>query len=111
MASISFTSMATRIDIRVINGSVVKRYVLAFAPLTTRGGVVETDGTFPVPMVMEISNSRKVVGWSLGKRLTSTLACDALRMAIWSRRPPPGHLIYCLRIVASSMPVKRSGGY
>ncbi len=38
--------------------------------------------------------SRKVVGWSLGKRLTSSLVCDALRMAIWSRRPPPGQLIH-----------------
>jgi len=34
--------------------------------------------------------SRKVVGWSLGTRLSSSLVCDALTMAIWRRRPLPG---------------------
>ncbi len=38
--------------------------------------------------------SRKVVGWSLGRRLTSTLVCDALQMALGSRRPPKGQLIH-----------------
>ncbi|MCX2836358.1 DDE-type integrase/transposase/recombinase [Microbulbifer thermotolerans] len=31
--------------------------------------------------------SRKVVGCSLGKRLTVALVCDAQSMAIWERRP------------------------
>ncbi len=38
--------------------------------------------------------SRKVVGWSMGRRLTSTLVCDALQMALWSRRPAKGALIH-----------------
>jgi len=38
--------------------------------------------------------SRKVVGWSMGRRLTSTLVCDALQMALWRRRPPKGQLIH-----------------
>jgi putative transposase len=38
--------------------------------------------------------SRKVVGWSMGKRLTSTLVCDALRMGLWARRPAKGQLIH-----------------
>lgn len=38
--------------------------------------------------------SRKVVGWSLGRRLTSGLACDALLMALWCRRPKKGQLIH-----------------
>ena len=38
--------------------------------------------------------SRKVVGWSMGTRLTSTLVCDALQMALWHRRPPKGQLIH-----------------
>jgi putative transposase len=38
--------------------------------------------------------SRKVVGWSMGRRLSSTLVCDALQMALWSRRPPKGQLIH-----------------
>ena len=38
--------------------------------------------------------SRKVVGWSLGKRLTSGLVCNALLMALWRRRPKMGQLIH-----------------
>ena len=38
--------------------------------------------------------SRKVVGWSMGKRLTSSLVCDALQMALWRRKPPKGQLIH-----------------
>ncbi len=34
--------------------------------------------------------SRKVVGWSLSKRMTVTLVKDALRMAVWRRRPAKG---------------------
>ena len=37
--------------------------------------------------------SRKVVGWSMGRRLSSTLVCDALQMTLW-RRPPKGQLIH-----------------
>jgi len=38
--------------------------------------------------------SRKVVGWSIGRRLKSALVCDALQMALWRRRPPTGQLIH-----------------
>ena len=38
--------------------------------------------------------SRKVVGWSMRRRLTSTLVCDALQTALWGRRPPKGQLIH-----------------
>lgn len=38
--------------------------------------------------------ARKVVGWSLGTRLTSALACDALRMALGRRRPLSGSLLH-----------------
>jgi len=34
--------------------------------------------------------SRKVVGWSMSSRMKAQLVCDALRMAIWRRRPEPG---------------------
>jgi len=37
--------------------------------------------------------ARKVVGWSMGWHLTSTLVCDALPMALGSRQPEPGHLV------------------
>lgn len=38
--------------------------------------------------------SRKVVGWSMGRRINSALVCDALKMALWRRRPPKGQLIH-----------------
>jgi putative transposase len=31
--------------------------------------------------------SRKVVGWSMSSRMTADLVCDALRMALWQRKP------------------------
>ncbi|MBV1870712.1 MAG: DDE-type integrase/transposase/recombinase [Gammaproteobacteria bacterium] len=34
--------------------------------------------------------SMKVVGWSMGARMKARLICDALRMAIWQRRPKAG---------------------
>jgi len=34
--------------------------------------------------------SRKIVGWSMGSRMTSRLVCDALTMAIWNRQPKEG---------------------
>lgn len=34
--------------------------------------------------------SRKVVGWSMSSRMKAQLVCDALRMAIWQRRPAVG---------------------
>ena len=38
--------------------------------------------------------SRRVVGWSMGSRLTSALAVDALRMAVGRRRPSTGLVVH-----------------
>ena len=38
--------------------------------------------------------SRKVVGWSMGSRMTSRLVCNALHIAIWQRRPKPGLIVH-----------------
>ena len=38
--------------------------------------------------------SRKVVGWSMGARMTTTLVCDALKMAIWQRKPAKGLIVH-----------------
>jgi putative transposase len=38
--------------------------------------------------------SRRVVGWSMGSRMKSQLVCDALRMAIWQRRPAAGLIVH-----------------
>ena len=34
--------------------------------------------------------SRQVVGWSMSSRMKAQLVCDALKMAIWRRRPQAG---------------------
>jgi len=34
--------------------------------------------------------SRAVAGWSMSDRMKSNLVCDAMTMAYWRRRPPPG---------------------
>ena len=38
--------------------------------------------------------SRSVVGWSLSERMSATLVCDALHMALWRRRMPSGVLVH-----------------
>ena len=38
--------------------------------------------------------SRKVVGWSMGSRMKAQLVRDALRMAIWPRRPKAGLIVH-----------------
>ena len=38
--------------------------------------------------------SRRVVGWSLSERMSATLVCDALQMALWRRRMPTSVLVH-----------------
>ena len=38
--------------------------------------------------------SRKVVGWAMAPTMPASLVCDALRMAIQQRRPPPGLIVH-----------------
>lgn len=38
--------------------------------------------------------SRKVVGWSMSERMTATLVCDALVMALWRRKRPEGTIFH-----------------
>ncbi len=38
--------------------------------------------------------SRKVVGWSMSDRMTATLVCDALRMALFRRQKPRGVILH-----------------
>ncbi len=51
------------------------------------------EGWLYLAVVMDLY-SRKVVGWSMNRRLKSTLVCDALQMALWRRRPTKGQLIH-----------------
>jgi len=38
--------------------------------------------------------SRKVVGWSMSVRMTADLVCNALKMAIWQRKPARGLIVH-----------------
>ena len=38
--------------------------------------------------------SRRVVGWSINKRMTKQLVMDAILMAIWRRKPAPGLIFH-----------------
>lgn len=38
--------------------------------------------------------SRAVVGWSMDKTMATSLVTDALEMAMWKRRPPPGLIVH-----------------
>jgi len=38
--------------------------------------------------------SRRVVGWRMSSRMTTTLVCDALQMAIWQRQPKAGLIVH-----------------
>lgn len=47
------------------------------------------EGWLYLAVVIDLC-SRKVVGWSTHKRMKTKLVCDALKMALWQRRPKPG---------------------
>ena len=38
--------------------------------------------------------TRRVVGWSIADHIRSELVVDALQMARWQRRPPPGTIVH-----------------
>ena len=38
--------------------------------------------------------SRKIVGWSMSSRMKADLVCDALKMAIWQRKPKRGLVVH-----------------
>jgi transposase InsO family protein len=52
-----------------------------------------TEGWLYLAVILDLF-SRQVVGWSLNNRITKKLVMDALRMAIWRRRPAPGLIFH-----------------
>ena len=38
--------------------------------------------------------SRLVVGWAMGERMTASLVCEALTMALWRRKMPAGVIVH-----------------
>ena len=51
------------------------------------------EGWLYLSIVLDLF-SRKVVGWSMGDRITTELAMDALLMAVWRRQPKGSVLIH-----------------
>ena len=47
------------------------------------------EGWLYLAVVIDLC-SRKIVGWSMSSRMKTPLVCDALKMAIWQRRPKAG---------------------
>ena len=70
---------------------------------------VRTHQGWPCLAVVMDVWSRKVVGWSMGPRMTAELADDALRMAIARRRPPEGCIHHTDYAEKNAKP--RNGGY
>lgn len=51
------------------------------------------EGWLYLAVVLDLY-SRMVVGWSMSERMTATLVCDALQMALWRRKRPQGVIIH-----------------
>jgi putative transposase len=51
------------------------------------------EGWLYLAVVLDLY-SRRVVGWSLSDRMTATLVCDALRMAVFRRQRPRGVIVH-----------------
>jgi putative transposase len=47
------------------------------------------EGWLYLAVVLELY-SRRVIGWAIAERMTATLVCDALIMALWHRKMPKG---------------------
>ena len=54
------------------------------------------EGWLYLASVIDLA-SRRVVGWAMADHMRSTLVADALRMAVESRRPPPGLIFHADR--------------
>ena len=51
------------------------------------------EGWLYLATVMDLY-SRKIIGWSMGKRNNRTLVCDALLMALWRRKHPKEVIVH-----------------
>jgi transposase InsO family protein len=51
------------------------------------------EGWLYLAVVLELY-SRRVIGWAIAERMTASLVCDALMMALWRRRMPKGVIVH-----------------
>lgn len=52
-----------------------------------------SEGWLYLAVVLDLFH-RKIVGWSMSKRINKQLVMDALQMGIWRRRPDPGLIFH-----------------
>ena len=52
-----------------------------------------TEGWLYLAIVLDLF-SRKVIGWSMSKRMKKQLVCDAFKMALWNRKFPSGVIMH-----------------
>jgi len=55
--------------------------------------IATEEGWLYLACVLDLG-SRRVVGWSMSERMQAKLVCDALTMAYWHRKPPPGLIMH-----------------
>jgi len=55
--------------------------------------VATAEGWLYLAAVMDLA-SRRIVGWSMNDRIKADLVCEALRMAVWRRKPAPGLIVH-----------------
>jgi putative transposase len=51
------------------------------------------EGWLYLAVVLDL-HSRRVIGWAIAERMTATLVCDALVMALWHRKLPTGVVVH-----------------
>ncbi len=77
--------------------NLLNRYFQASGPNQVWTGdityVQTAEGWLYLAVVIDLY-SRKVIGWAMSDRIGTKLACDALRMALLTRKPPPGLIFH-----------------
>lgn len=51
------------------------------------------EGWLYLAVVLDLY-SRRVVGWAMGERMTASLVCEALTLALWRRKMPTGVIVH-----------------
>ena len=69
--------------------------------------IATDEGWLYLACVLDLG-SRRVVGWSFSDRMKAKSVCDALTMAYWRRKPPPGLIMHSDRGVQYASDEHRS---
>jgi putative transposase len=65
------------------------------------------EGWLYLAVVLELY-SRRVIGWAISERMTATLVCDALIMALWNTKMPKGVMSILTGVANIVQPFARS---